>query len=140
MTEYPTDYCDAPLTPGHWLRRSLGWTFGCLVGTWLFNQLQYNKYMSESSTNPHAFKMLLVLAFSSCCVAHCLIWWLALGGNSGEFNQKQHRDTFSWVALAAELWRGVLLSFQLISVALLLLLLLVVLLVVGEVDIAPHFG
>ncbi len=125
-------------TPGQWLWRSVSWTFFCLTSTWVLNKAQYSKYMSDPNT--HATQVTAVLVLGSCCVAHGLIWWLALGGSSAVFRQKRQKEAFSWVALVAELWRGVLMTFQALCVPLLLLLLLVVLLIVSELDIAPHFG
>lgn len=138
MTSYRVNYGAEHQSPGQWLWRSVGWTLSCLASTWVLNKLQYSKYMSDPNT--HATKVAVVLAFGSCCVAHGLIWWLALNGSSAVFQRKRRNETFSWVALVAELWRGVLISFQVVCVLLLLLLLLVVLIVVGEMDIAPHFG
>jgi hypothetical protein len=102
--------------------------------------LAYSKLWDNSGAGAYDLKAAAVLAFSSCCVAHSLIWWLALSGSSTVIEQAKKRGSFSWMTLAAEVWQGVLFAFQLGCLGLLVLLLLVTLVIVGNVDIAPHFG
>ena len=127
-------------TPGQWLLSSVGWTATCLLGAWVVNPLTYRIIMANSAADDDSFNVVVLVALSSYCVAHSLIWWLGLSGSSAVIEQAKKRGIFSWVTLAAEVWQGVLSCFQLICLALLPLLLLVALLIVGNVDIAPHFG
>jgi hypothetical protein len=129
-----------PQTPGQWLLSSVGWTANCLLGAWLVNQLAYSRFWSSSGAGAYDIKAAAVLALSSSCVAHGLIWWLALSGSSTVIRQAKKRGSFSWLTLMAEVWQGVLSCFQLICIGLLVLLLLVTLIIVSDVDIAPHFG
>jgi hypothetical protein len=110
MTEYQTDYYAESLTPGQWLRRSLGWTAGCLVGVWLCSQAliglgHYQKigWLDIPGT----------LMFGSICAAHYLIWRRALPGSTAAFEHEIVRNSFSWTVLVAGLWRVALFLFQL---------------------------
>lgn len=127
-------------TPGQWLLSSVGWTATCLLGAWVVNPVAYKIIMANSAADNDSFNVMVLVALSTYCVAHSLIWWLGLSGSSAVIRQAKKGGIFSWATLVAEVWQGVLSCFQLICLALLPLLLLVALLLVGNVDIAPHFG
>ncbi len=110
MSEQQTDFYAAPLTPGQWLRRSLGWTIGCFVGVWLCSQalFQLGHYQKTGGLDIPG-----TLLFGSICAAHYLIWQRALPGSTAAFEHEIVRNTFSWTVLAAGLWRVALWLFQL---------------------------
>ena len=110
MSEYEADYAVAPLTPGQWLRRSLGWTFGCLLAVWLCSQVmhQLGHYQKIGWLNITG-----TLMFASICAAHYLIWQRALPGSTAAFEHEVTRNRFSWTVLVAGLWRVALFLFQL---------------------------
>lgn len=110
MSEYQVDYAAAPLTPGQWLRRSLGWTFGCLLAVWLCSQSmhQFGHYQKIGWLDIPG-----TLMFASICAAHYLIWQRALPGSTAAFEHEVVRNTFSWTVLVAGLWRVALFLFQL---------------------------
>jgi hypothetical protein len=110
MNEQQIAYNVVPLTPGQWLRRSLGWTAGCLLAVWLCSRAliglgHYQKigWLDIPGT----------LMFGSICVAHYLIWQRALPGSTAAFEHEIVLNRFSWTVLVAGLWRVVLFLFQL---------------------------
>lgn len=110
MNECQLDYATAPLTPGQWLRRSLGWTAGCLVAVWLCSQVivQLGRYQKIGWLDIPG-----TLMFASICAAHYLIWRRALPGSTAAFEHEVVRNSFSWTVLVAGLWRAALFLFQL---------------------------
>lgn len=105
-----TDYGAVPLTPGQWLRRSLGWTASCLLAVWLCSQamIQLGRYEKIGWLDIPG-----TLMFASICAAHYLIWQRALPGSTAAFEHEIVRNTFSWTVLVAGLWRVALFLFQL---------------------------
>ena len=134
MTEQQIEYTAAPLTPGQWLRRSLGWTAGCLLAVWLGSQVmfQLGRYQKTGWLDIPG-----TLMFGVLCAAHYLIWRRALPGSTAAFEHEIVRNTFSWTVLVAGLWRVALFLFQL---ACSLALLAWVVITLFNIELIRQFG
>ena len=110
-----------PTTTGEWLASSVCWTSSCLVALLLFNLLLAR--VPGHLTGETEAK----LFFGSLCVAHVLIWWLAVAGGQAIIRYDEQRHYLSWTRLAASLWLVLLTVFQLVGLLGLVVVVIVVL-------------
>jgi hypothetical protein len=96
-----------PHTTSEWLRSSICWTVSCLGAWWLFALLINNVL-------PAVLGSLSGIAISvGFCVAHALIWRRGVAGGRAIIRHDEQHYAFAWTRLAANLWLGTLIFFQL---------------------------